>query len=434
VKILFVSIELIGSALIHRLLDEGHDVRLYIDDLACKHCLDGFVEKTSDWKAELRWVGRDGLIIFDDVGWNGAQNQLRKDGYRVVGGDSESDRLELDRNYFREALTACGVPTLQSHDFQSAQEAREFIEANPDRWVLKQSSHMSTATYVGRRDDGRDVLELLHIYEDRNICPIHLQQTVDGIEIGVARYFNGHDWIGPIEVNIEHKALFPGGIGPLTCEMGTLVWYDENESLPLFVETLGKLREHLRSIAYKGDIDINCMVNEDGIWPLEATTRFGSPATQVQCELHLSEWGDFLSAIADGTPFNLEYHKGFSVGVTIAMPPYPFGMEFMADYVPGSSERTKVFIDSSLNEFDLRKIHFEEATLENTDLERIVHYRGGCGYAAVVTGSGASPEQAQSDAYRMVSAIHIPRSFHRNDIGDRFIREDWDTLRELGVI
>ncbi len=433
-RILFISGDLIGSALIHRLQAEGHDLRVYIEAPYSKHCLDGFVEKVDDWSAQLSWVGHDGLIVFDDITFAGAQEHLRAQGYRVMGGDSQSDRLELDRAHFTNVLREHGVATLPLHTFGSAEAAREFIAANPARWVLKHSTHMSTATYVGQLDDGRDVLELLRLYETKAISPIHLQRAVDGIEIGVARYFNGNDWLGPIEVNVEHKALFPSNFGPLTCAMGTLIWYDEDEDLPLYARTLRNLEAHLRSIEYKGDIDINCIVNEAGIWPLEATMRFGSPATQVQCELHRSPWGAFLGAVADGRSFDLDYAPHFAVGVTVAMPPFPFGEEFLTDRTPALGSKTQVFVSDELSDADWQKLHFEEVVTQEVDGRAQYHHRGGNGYALFVTGSGDTPRAAQRDAYRIIENISMPRMFYRNDIGERFIASDGDQLRAWGVI
>ena len=40
--------------------------------------------------------------------------------------------------------------------------------------------------------------------------------------MAVGAFFNGNDFIYPINVNFEHKKLFPGDIGPFTGEMGTL--------------------------------------------------------------------------------------------------------------------------------------------------------------------------------------------------------------------
>lgn len=52
-RVLFVSGELIAGDLAYRLKLEGCEVKLFIEHPEQKRCLDGFVEKTDDWKKEL---------------------------------------------------------------------------------------------------------------------------------------------------------------------------------------------------------------------------------------------------------------------------------------------------------------------------------------------------------------------------------------------
>ena len=47
-----------------------------------------------------------------------------------------------------------------------------------------------------------------------------MQKYISGVEIAVGAFFNGNDFVYPINVNFEHKKLFPGNIGPSTGEMG----------------------------------------------------------------------------------------------------------------------------------------------------------------------------------------------------------------------
>lgn len=434
-RILFISAELIGSALIHKLINERHDVKLYIEHEDRKPCLEGFVSKVNDWREELDWVGKDGLIIFDDVVFAGVQDDLRKKGYSVVGGDSLSDKLELERSFFSDISKSSGLQVLPAYDFSSADEAIRFVKENIDTWVVKQNNHISSLNYVGQRSDAQDVLNILETYKEKNISPIHLQKKVSGVEIGVARYFNGNDWVGPIELNIEHKALFNDDIGPLTAEMGTVIWYEDDENLPIFKQTLHKLKKYLQEIRYKGDIDVNCIVNDDGVWPLEATMRFGTPSTQAQSELHKSPWGDFLKAVADGSEFNLEYRKGYSVVVSVAMPPFPYGPENFSGSNIQTSEGTNIFFTPDITLDDMNHIHFEEVSIKTKDSgEKSYHITGKHGYTLYVTGNGDTVEEAQQKVYGVIKKIIIPKMFYRTDIGNKFISADRARLKELKLI
>ena len=64
--------------------------------------------------------------------------------------------------------------------------------------------------------------------------------------------------------------------------MGTLMFWTEPNFF--FNATLGKMLEKLRASKYVGYIDINCIVNGKGIYPLEFTSRFGYPTISIQME------------------------------------------------------------------------------------------------------------------------------------------------------
>ncbi len=46
-----------------------------------------------------------------------------------------------------------------------------------------------------------------------------------GVEVAVGAFFNGKEFVYPLNVNFEHKKLFPGNIGPSTGEMGTAMFW-----------------------------------------------------------------------------------------------------------------------------------------------------------------------------------------------------------------
>ena len=85
VRILFISYELVAANLAYLLIKEGCEVKLYIEDRHLRSSFHNLVEQTFNWKKELHWVGKDGLIIFDDIGYGEIQEKLREQGYSVFG-------------------------------------------------------------------------------------------------------------------------------------------------------------------------------------------------------------------------------------------------------------------------------------------------------------------------------------------------------------
>jgi len=129
------------------------------------------------------------------------------------------------------------------------------------------------------------VVHALEAYRDvwRHLLDgVQLQRRMRGVEVAIGAFFNGEHFIEPVAVNFEHKRFFPGNLGPMTGEMGTTMFW---ASCPeLFRRTIARFEADLRRERYVGYFDLNCIVNAEGIWPLELTTRFGFPTIDVQLE------------------------------------------------------------------------------------------------------------------------------------------------------
>jgi phosphoribosylamine---glycine ligase len=431
-RILFVSDILLTGDFVLRLKDEGHDVKLYIEDDRCKNYLDKLVQKTDNWKKELTWVGKDGLIIFDDVGFGAIQDDLRKNGYTVFGGSEVAERTEIDRKFGNKIFAQYGLKTLPLLSFTTPKGAIDYIKKHPDPWVVKYSNGhgLKSFAFIGDRKDGSDVISVLENYKFYKINKnetITIQKRVYGVEIGVARYFNGNDWIGPIEYNIEHNHLFPGDGGPTVDEMGTLAWYSKDENEKLYKSVLEPLKNFLVKSNFRGDFDINCIVNTQGAFPIEATVRLGSPIIHLQEELHKCPWGDFLYAVAKGEKYDLEWREGFSIAASLVVPPFPYPHIDSGKAMLG----VKIDIDKNLVKKGLPHIHFDEVASHNGSLEQL-YIAGTWGNPMYVTGYGKNVTAARRQAYGMLDKIYIPRMFYRDDIGRKFVLEDFKKLKGWG--
>lgn len=432
-RILFISKDVIGGDLARILKNEGHDIKLYIENKDGRNCLDGIVPKTLNWRKELSWVGKSGLIVFDDTGYGKIQDKLREEGYAVFGGSELGEKLELDREYGQLIFSQYGIKTVPLKDFFDLDQAVQYIEKNPAKWVLKHNDHSNkNLTYTGILPDGSDVIDVIRTYVSNPALQektVTLQEKIEGVEISVGRFFNGNDWVGPIEVSLEHTKFFPGDLGPITSEMGTLTWYDTDETNKLYVETLAKLKPYLSMVNYRGDIAINCIVNERGAFPLEATMRMGTPIIHTQVEIHSSPWGEFLLAIAHGKQYDLKWKKGYGIATMIAVPPFPYTYKLDKYSLAG----TNVFFDPGFGAEEFKHIHFEEIALRS-GVKKQYYIADSRGYTMYVTAMGDSVEQARTRMYKIIKGIHIPQSFYRNDIGLRYVREDRETLKKLGYI
>ncbi len=211
---------------------------------------------------------------------------------------------------------------------------------------------------------------------------------MEGIELACARYFNGKDWVGPIEMNVEYKKMFPGNLGPTTGEMGTLAWYDDDiENNKLYQETLARMKPYLQKIDYRGDIDINVIVNKTGAYPLEATPRLGAPIIYLHAEFHTSPWGAFLKALADGRSYDLKYKKGYGIVVVLAVPPAPYSKKIKEM----SPKGLDIYFDPKMKPRDMKHVWFEGVAARASRGKKRYFISDEDGYVAYVTAVDRRP-------------------------------------------
>ena len=97
-----------------RLAAKGHEVKVFVGDAACRDTLQGLLQQTQDWRRELSWIraaGREGILIFEDAQMGVLQDELRRDGFNVIGGSAFGDRLENEREFGQDCMRQAGFPT-----------------------------------------------------------------------------------------------------------------------------------------------------------------------------------------------------------------------------------------------------------------------------------------------------------------------------------
>jgi phosphoribosylamine--glycine ligase len=422
-KFLFVSNDAVLGDLAWRVLKEGNEVKYYVGNPLMKDVNDGFMPKSENWQEDTDWAD---IIIFDDVIYGYKANELRAQGKAVIGGTPYTDMLEEERSFGQEELKKVGVPIIPYRHFNNFPEAIEYVKTNPGRYVIKPSGEAQGnkgLLFIGEEEDGRDVIQVLEDYHQawsHKITSFQLQKRVVGVEVAVGAFFNGNEFMYPININFEHKKLFPGNLGPSTGEMGTsMFWSNRNK---LFNQTLKKMESKLTEEKYTGYIDLNCIVNGNGIYPLEFTSRFGFPTISIQQEGINNLLSDFLYGMATGTMNQFKTKSGFQVGVEIVVPPFPF--EDPETFRVQSKDNVIHF-----NKPNKDGIHIEDIKIVNG--EWVV--AGNTGIVMTVCGTGSTMKAAKQQAYQRIKNIVIPHMYYRTDISDRWY-EDSDKLHNWGYL
>jgi phosphoribosylamine--glycine ligase len=422
-----VSNEGDGSDIVYQLKLEGNDVKFFIQDPTERDVLDGFVDKIDDWESQKTWAD---IIIFDDTYFGFRQNELRQQGFKVIGGSYLGDQLELDRRFGLDYFKKMNVKTLDTFDFDSFTAAKKFLKDQKKRFIIKFdgiAGEEKSLVYLAQLPDNSDLIRLIDHYskkwntawgEPRFI----LQEVAEGVETAITAFFNGEKFIMPVYMNFENKRFLTGNLGVMTGEMGTHGFFTFDK-LKLFKNTLKKIEEDLKKDGYVGTIDVNCIINEDGIWPLEFTSRFGYPLISLIFEAlrDHTRVTDLMVGLVNKTLDFIEADDGYQIGVAVCVPTFPYADGF---------ERYGKDIPVMIMKDDMLP-HFHTGDLKKDN--DIWVAAGSVGWGFVVTGRGDTIFDAKTQAYSSIKNVLVPNAIYRIDISDRWLK-DYPKLHRWGYI
>lgn len=401
-----------------RLQDEGHEVSLFIKEKEYSSVYDGVLPKK-------KVPGEDDIIIFDSSGMGKIADLYRKNGYKVFGASGFHDELENSRGFGLEFMENHGISIPETEIFVDFAKGYEFIEKNKDDWyVFKPSGKNVAASWTYCGCDAED-LTLFMQYIEKNfandIDDFVLQKFVEGKLISSEYWVGKNGFINPMNHTVEVKKLMNDDIGPSTGCQGNLVWIGEENSE--IAELLQGCEEDLVKAGYIGPIDLNAIVNKDGIFGLEWTPRFGLDAMPTLLAMLDMDVGELISDLVEGTDTEMSFKSDFSGGVRITIPPYPIEPKSM-------KELQKISPNEGIPIRGLDEgycdVYFYEVKVEG---DLIIH-SSGTGVIACVSSPGADPEDCFIDPMQLLDECKVPEKQYRTDL-NKVLPEMYEEAMEV---
>ncbi len=401
-----------------RAQQHGHDVRYFCrgyDQYKCPVGR-GLVERVPDWHASVRWAD---LIIVGSLNYCMAEfDRLKAEGVPVIGAGEKAAQWELDRLAGMREFKRAGIPVPPFRQCATLDEALAYVVKRDEPCAIKPCGDVTDKSLTCVAKSTREAAWKLQQWKrDGKRFPSGLivQDLVKGVEFAVGA------WIGPggfaegFEENFEEKRLFAGGVGPNCGEAGTVLRLVKSSKLAK--QVLQPLEDRLTALGYVGNVDVNCIVDEDGIpWPLEFTVRFGYPAINIELALH-GDPVEFLAGLAAGKPPRSRRLNEVAVGVVMALPPYPY-REAPDETVGVPIWGCTPAIEDNLHLCMAQVGEGPRVTEGRVERRPVLATAGG--YVLVATGTGESVVEAKNEAYRVLHRLDLPAdAFWRNDVGER---------------
>lgn len=408
-KVLFV--DTFGDALdlVLRSQEAGHDCVHFIGLNPDKYRFIGknLSSVVRDYRPWLVWS--DLIILCDNVSHLTVLDAFRADNPKaVVFGPSKAvAEWETDRMKGMEVLEEHGIPTPKTQLCTSYSQAVGYVKRHDGRLVCKPCADADKSlSYAAKSPE--DMLFMLSKWHNEGKLKnkFVLQDFIPGVEFAVGVYCGRDGFSGGFEENFEHKKLMAGEIGPATGEMGTVLQFTAHSRLAELV--LKPLEKTLINMGFTGDVDVNCIVDDDGIpWPLEFTTRMGYPALQIQIPLFPDDPVSWMHDLVTGKG-EPKFKKNItSIGVSLCLHPFPYP-SYPLEQVLGFP----IYNVTKQNKNDLHPYMVQKGTE--------TEWMTAGDYILVVTNTGKSISSTAKKIYDTIDELCVPGGLmYRYDIGEK---------------
>lgn len=422
-RVLFIEDEG-GIDVSRRAMEHGHDVRVFTRqyDDRNRPVGKGLIELVRDWRPWMRWA--DLIFLESNNSYMREMEGWRREGCLIIGGNDESASWEIERSKGMKVFEKAGIPTLPYREFRDYDSAIAYVKRHDRPFASKPCGKCDdkSLSYVAKSPE--DLVYRLSSWKSKHgkpPFPFILQDKAEGTEFAVGAWFGPGGFAEGWEENWEHKKLMAGDLGPNTGEMGTVLRYVKTSRLA--EKVLKPLEPQLERLGYIGNIDVNCIIDEEGQpWPLEFTMRFGWPTFTIQ--MTLFEWDpiEFLFAFARGESTRGAYRlNDVAVGVIPVLPPFPATPKNYEDVIG-------IPIFEMADDFS-----FEEVQAWRGDKSGVHAEFATAGMIiGVACSTGETVRQASRKAYKELDQLKMPASpFWRVDIGDP-LKKSLPRLQEFG--
>lgn len=343
---------------------------------------------------------------------NGIVNDFQAAGLKIFGPTKEAALIEGSKNFAKELMFKYNIPTADYQTFTDVDKAKAYIQEKGAPIVIK-----ADGLAAGK---GVTVAETLDValnsvsdmleggkFGDASRSVV-VEEFLAGEEFSLMAFVNGEK-VYPMVIAQDHKRAYDNDEGPNTGGMGAYspVPQISEQVVEQAVETI--LKPAAKALvnegrSFTGILYAGLILTTEGPKVIEFNARFGDPETQVVLPRLESDLIEALLAILEDKTVELKWSEKAVLGVVLASKGYPNDYEKGQPIGTLQAEQTDAVI-------------FHAGTKWQND-----QYVNNGGRVLVVSGYGASIQDAQKQAYELVENVASPALFYRKDIGNKAIK------------
>ncbi|MFA5092609.1 MAG: phosphoribosylamine--glycine ligase [Candidatus Omnitrophota bacterium] len=344
----------------------------------------------------------------------GIVDEFEKAGLRIFGPNKLAANLEASKIFSKELMAKYNVPTANFKIFDNATVAKKYIEETGAPCVVKADGLAAGKGVVVAKTIEEAKAAVTAMMEEKIFGEaanrIIIEECLEGQEASVLVITDSRELVALASAQ-DHKRVFDHDQGPNTGGMGvysptpviTPDIYDEIMGKIIYRTMTGLVKE---GINYRGVLYAGIMLTKDGPKALEFNVRFGDPETEAILPRLKSDLVEVMMATSEGNLLkikSLSWDSRACVSVVCAAGGYP-GNYAKDQEISGLEEVAK------LN--DVVVFHAGTKKVGSKILTN-------GGRVLVVTGLGATTQEAIAKTYQAVEKINFTGMHYRKDIGKK---------------
>ncbi|MDQ3022993.1 MAG: phosphoribosylamine--glycine ligase [bacterium] len=290
----------------------------------------GVVEAATDKSVDLVVIGPEAPLV------DGLADALREAGILAFGPGSHAAQLEGSKQFAKDFMQRCGIPTADYRVFSDFQAVHDYIANHPSGELVLKADGLAAGKGVivcGTHQAALDAAS--RIVEQREFGSagdrVVVEERISGREISFTCLVAG----GQAEVlppSSDYKRLRDNDEGPNTGGMGNICptpFATDDVIVEFGRLVLAPFMRGLReeNIDYRGFLFVGAMLTASGLKVLEFNVRLGDPEAAVVLPLCEADWPLLFAHMAAGElPDNaVQVRDGACVAVVLATQNYPYG-------------------------------------------------------------------------------------------------------------
>ncbi|WP_282021071.1 phosphoribosylamine--glycine ligase [Planomicrobium okeanokoites] len=329
-------------------------------------------------------------------------------GLRVFGPSKAAAQIEGSKTFAKELMAKYDIPTAEYKTFSEISSAIDYIRQMGAPIVIKADGLAAGKGVVVAKTEEDAIAAVHDMLEDQKFgesgSRVVIEEFLDGEEFSFMSFvYDGA--IYPMVISQDHKRAFDGDRGPNTGGMGAYspVPQISSETVETTYSTI--VRPAVEAMAaegapFNGILYAGIILTPQGPKVIEFNARFGDPETQVVLPRMKSDFGDFMNALLEGEPYQLEWQERSVLGVVIAAEGYP-EKPVKGQTLPNLAGLSGVDI-------------FHSGTKATSK-----GFAANGGRVLFISSEGDSVKEAQEKVYAQVNALSWSGFMYRTDIGWR---------------